>query len=67
MNGANGFARNENDDDLFEGWFEQGELAAAPEAALSDDASGRHARAGMIVAAVAGTALILLLVFAARL
>jgi hypothetical protein len=66
MNGTNESAVDENDNDLFERWFEQGELAAVPEAAPYDEISDRPSRVGMIVAAISATALTLVMIFAGR-
>ena len=67
MSGANESARDESDDELFGGWFEEGELAAVPEAGPYEETRDRRARVGAVVAAVSATALALLLVFAGRL
>ena len=66
MNGTNDLATDESDNDLFEGWFEQGELTADPEAAAPQETSHHRSRVGVIIAAVSATALLLLMVFAGR-
>ena len=50
----------------FDGWFEQGELTADPEAAAHQETSHHRSLVGVIIAAVSATALILLMVFAGR-
>jgi hypothetical protein len=66
MSGANESERDEGDDDLFGGWFEEGDLAMVPEAAPYEEVRDRRARVGVVVAAVSATALALLIVFAGR-
>jgi hypothetical protein len=66
MTGTNDWAMDGNENDLFEGWFEQGELAAAPEAATYEELSPERSRVGVVVAAVSATALVLVMVFAGR-
>ena len=56
----------ENDDDLFGEWFEQGELGLIPETAPQAEVSGRGSRVGIVVAAVSATVLTLVMVFAGR-
>jgi hypothetical protein len=57
----------EGDDDLFERWFEQGELEAVPEAGPYDDINDRRRRvAAVIAAAISATALALVMVLAGR-
>jgi hypothetical protein len=62
MKATNDLATDGNDHDLFEGWFEQGELAAAPEAAAYDETRSRPSRAGVVIAAISATALVLVMV-----
>jgi hypothetical protein len=66
MNGTNELAMDENDNDLFGGWFEDSELASVPEAAPYEEISDRPSRVGMIVAGISATALTLVLIFAGR-
>jgi hypothetical protein len=63
MNGTNELATNENDD-LFEGWFEQGEVPGALEAAPYDEPTNRRSRVGMVIAAVSAAVLTLVVVVA---
>ena len=55
-----------NDDDLFQGWFEETELGAVPDAAPHQMRSYRRARIRMVIAAVSAAALTLVLVIAGR-
>ena len=55
-----------NDDDLFQGWFEETELGAVPEAPPYQERSYRRARIRMVVAAVSATVLTLVIVIAGR-
>jgi len=66
MNGTDELEKNENDDDLFGGWFEQGEGEAAEssEEACYEEVTGRGSRVGVVIAAVSATALTLVLVLA---
>ena len=68
MKSPNELATDESNDELFEGWFEQGELMAVSEAPLQEEPSARRSRAGMVIAAVSATVTVLTLVmiFAAR-
>ena len=59
-------AKDANDDDLFEGWFEETELAAIPDAAPDRASSYRRARIRMVIAAVSATVLTLVIVIAGR-
>ncbi len=66
MNATDELGKNDNDDDLFGGWFEQGEGEAGE---LSDEAPyeevrSRGSRVGVVVAAVSATALTVVLVLA---
>ncbi|HMF43725.1 MAG TPA: hypothetical protein VKQ32_23785 [Polyangia bacterium] len=67
MNGTNEWAVDETDRDLFESWFEQGELGAVAEAAPHDEMRAGRSRLGVVIAAVSATALTLVIVFAGRL
>jgi len=64
MNGTDELGKSENDDDLFGGWFEQGEGEAAEfsEDAPYEEGSHRGSRAGVVIAALSATALTLVLV-----
>ena len=64
MNGTNDLGTDGSDNDLFEGWFEQGELTADLETADHQEMSHHRSRVGMIIAAVSATALILVMVLA---
>jgi hypothetical protein len=59
-------AMDANDDDLFQGWFEETELGAVPEVVSDQGRSYRRARIRMIVAAVSATVLTLVIVIAGR-
>jgi len=66
MNGTDELGKNENDDDLFGGWFEESEPGEVSEEASYETVSDRRPRAGMVIAAVSATALTVLLVIASR-
>jgi hypothetical protein len=65
MSGKSESAAGESDDDLFEGWFEQGELVAVSEAGPYDEISDRRPRVAMVIAAaISATALTLVVLLA---
>jgi hypothetical protein len=59
-------ARDRIDDELAEGWFEQGELADVSGQAPDEEGAVRRSRFGVVVAAISATALTLVIVFAGR-
>jgi len=66
MNATDELGKNENDDDLSGGWFEQGESETAEfsDEAPYEEVRDRGSRAGVVIAAVSATALTLVLVLA---
>jgi len=55
-----------NEDDLFQGWFEETELGAIPELAPQYERSYRRARVRIVIAAISATVLTLVIVIAGR-
>ena len=66
MNATDELGKNENDDDLFGGWFEESEPGEVSEEASYEPLRDRRPRAGMVIAAVSATALTIVLVLAGR-
>jgi len=66
MNSTSDLATDGNDDDLFEGWFEQSDLTAVPEAAPHKEMRDRRSRVGVVIAAISATALTVVIVLAGR-
>lgn len=59
MNATNELAMDGNENDFFERWFEQGELAVVPETPVHVEVGNRRASVGAVIAALSATALTL--------
>jgi hypothetical protein len=65
MTDTSEFGTDENQDDPFRDWFEQGDLmATSEEAPAYEEMPDRRSRVGMVIGAVSATALTLVLVVA---